>query len=184
MKFVMLLLVATSIAARAEINLTPTASVRVLDGCSFPQLEFHDEGKTITYEPPAGWSYASGGKNALTLRPKNKVQADAKIEVAASPLPLQFDPENLKVLQARVTASLPAQSEKIEVAEPLVDSLKIGGRSTCEFELTYVRFGQKYKVSILFVDLEKAQLTFTLSCLSADYEELHKQFRGSWFSWQ
>jgi hypothetical protein len=39
-------------------------------------------------------------------------------------------------------------------------------------------------MSVLFVDLGDSQLRFSLIARPTDFEELHKAFQDSWYSWQ
>ena len=74
--------------ARAEINLTPTYSVRELDGCKFSQLEFRDTNKKITYELPKGWTCMLRDKFTLALEPPaTKDMVSAKIKFVPIPGP-------------------------------------------------------------------------------------------------
>src|SRR6266480_355737 len=77
--------------ARAEIDLTPTYSVRQLEGCTFQQLEFRDQGMRITYELPKGWNCNAPDKFTLTLLPPAKDMVSAKIKYIAIPGPLVLD---------------------------------------------------------------------------------------------
>src|SRR5713226_7417973 len=77
--------------ARAGINLTPIPSVRELDGCKFPQLEFRDGPRKITYEMPKGWSCMSQDEHTLALMPPNKDLVSVKIKSIPTPGPLVLD---------------------------------------------------------------------------------------------
>jgi hypothetical protein len=90
---------------RAEISLTPTYSVRELEGCKFPQLEFPS-------------------------------------------------------------------------------TLLLNGHPTCEVDVYFALHSQRFRMSVLFVDLGESQLRFSLISRPGDFDELHKAFRASWYSWQ
>jgi len=168
----------------AEIDLTPTETVRELEGCKFPQLEFRDGGKKITYEPPAGWRYVRAGQHALSLIPKNKALASAKIEYVAAPGPLVLDEQQLQHLKDSAPTFLPAESSVLEEPTISPNPLSLNGHATCELDVLFLLHSERLHMSVLLVDLGDSQLRFSLTSQASDFTELHKLFRQSWFSWQ
>src|ERR1700730_1105134 len=71
---------ASAVSVLGQIDLTPTASTRELEGIKFPELLFKDGNRKIAYDPPAGWTY-SGNSKSLALRSADKT-AEASIMVA------------------------------------------------------------------------------------------------------
>ena len=169
---------------RAEVNLTPTRSVRELDGCRFPQLEFQDGEKKITYEAPSGWEAVGRDRYTLALLPANKTMVSAKIKFIPTPGRLTLDEAQLKYFAETAHQLLPEEGRLM--AEPAITPtpLLINEHQTCEVELQFVLHSHRLRMSVLFVDLGDAQLRFSLISLAADYEPLHKAFHDSWFSWQ
>src|SRR5438045_1286260 len=108
-----------------EINLTPKASVRELDGIQFPQLEFADGKRTITYESPRGWTYAPAGEHRIAFYVPDKVQADASIEWVKQPLLLTAD--GLKQIETAAAGLLPNGSQDVTVAKLTPSSLRVNG---------------------------------------------------------
>lgn len=175
---------ALSIAARAEINLTPSRSVRELEGCKFPQLEFRDGEKKITYEAPRGWEAIARDRYTLALSPPNKSMVSAKIKFIPTPGTLTLDQAQLKYFAETAHQLLPEESRLM--ADPVITPtpLLLNEHQTCEIELQFVLHSHRLRMSVLFVDLGETQLRFSLISSAGDYDELHKAFRDSWFSWQ
>jgi hypothetical protein len=169
--------------ARAELQLTPTVDEYVLDGAKLKQLAFHDGDKKITYQSPRSWDY-SGSATQLTLRPPNKVQAEATITRIPLSQPGQFDEDALKKLVAEAVALVPNGSSKVTVESQEKNPLLINRKETFLIVLSYNSFGQAYSRSILFLNRGKEQIRFQLTCRQADFKELQKAFLSSQYSWQ
>jgi hypothetical protein len=172
----------TALTYADEINLTPKSSVREQDGIHFPQLEFADGKKTITYEPPRGWTCSGGGTQRVTLNVPDKVQADAAIGWAAQPV--VFDEEGLKQVRALAPTLLARGSEDVKIVSEIANPLRMNGHEVYEVVMTCGFYGQRFKTAIYFVSLGDSQLRFTLSCQEKDFEQLQPVFQSSLFSWQ
>jgi len=170
--------------ARAEIDLTPTYSVRRLEGCTFQQLEFRDQGKRITYELPKGWNCNALDKFTLALAPPAKDMVSAKIKYIAVPGPLVLDEVQLNHFKQTANQLLPPES--VINGEPTItpDPLLLNGHHTCEIDILFGLHSHRLRMSVLFVDLGDSQLRFSLIARPTDFDELHKAFQGSWYSWQ
>lgn len=169
---------------QAEINLTPSHTVRELEGCKFPQLEFRDGQRKITYEPPPGWQAIARDTQTLGLTPPGKEMVSAKIKFFPTQGRLILDEEQLQRFKDTADQLLPPESRLM--AEPKVTPapLLLSGYPTCEIDLYFVLHSQRFRMSVLFVDLGETQLRFSLISRPGDFEELHKAFRSSWYSWQ
>jgi hypothetical protein len=170
--------------ARAEINLTPQYSVRELEGCKFPQLEFRDSGKKITYEAPKGWQAVVRDSQTLALVPPGREMVSAKIKFLPTPGILVLDEAQLKYFKDTAGQLLPAESRIM--ADPTItpNPLSFDGHPTCEIDIYFVLHSQRMRMSVLFVDLGGTQLRFSLISRPADFDELHKAFSESWYTWQ
>ena len=171
-------------SGHAEIDLTPIPSVRELEGCKFPQLEFRDNGQRITYEVPRGWTYQARDKYTLALTPPNKDLVSAKIKFIPTPGTLVLDEAQLKYLKDSAGSLLPPDSKLS--AEPIItpNPLRVNDHPTCEVVVTFELHAQRLRMSVLFIDLGESQLRFSLISRPDDFEPLHKAFQDSWFSWQ
>jgi hypothetical protein len=171
-------------AARAEINLTPEASVRELDGCKFPQLEFRDGPKKITYELPRGWTYLARDKQTLALVPPNKDLVSAKIKFIPTPGALVLDEAQLKRLKETAPQLLPPEGKILTEPTITPNPLLLNAHPTCEIDILFALNNQRLRMSVLFVDLGDSQLRFSLISRPGDFEALHKAFQESWYTWQ
>jgi hypothetical protein len=183
--FVRLLLLGTLFAgsAHAELLLTPKTAEYELDGVKFQQLAFSDGGKVVTYQSPRGWDY-SGSATKLTLRPPNKTQAEATITRIPLAKPGSFDEESLKKLVDEAIAQVPKNSENISVVSQEKNPLMIQRKETFLVTLSYTAYGQQYGRSILFLNRGNEQIRSQLTCREADFQELHRAFLGSQYTWQ
>jgi hypothetical protein len=172
--------------ARAEINLTPTYSVRELDGCKFPQLEFRENSnRKITYELPKGWTCMARDDFTLALvPPATKDMVSAKIKFIPTPGPLVLDEVQLKHFRETVNQLLPPESTLMTEPTITPEPLLLNTHRTCEIDVLFALHSHRLRMSVLFVDLGDSQLRFSLIARPADFEELHKAFQESWYSWQ
>ncbi len=170
-------------SADAELQLTPKVAEYELDGVKFKQIAFSDDGKTVTYQSPRGWDY-SGNATQLTLRPPNKAQAEATITKVALSQPGSFDEASSKKLVEEAVAVVPKASSNISAVSEEKNPLMIQRKETYLIKLSYTFFGQKMSRSILFLNRGKEQLRFQLTCREADFNELHRAFLASQYTWQ
>jgi hypothetical protein len=182
--FLCLLLLRVVGAAGADIDLSPIPSVRELEGCKFVQVEFRDNGHTITYEPPRGWRYVTRDKYTLALTPPNKEFVSAKIKFIPTPGTLVLDEAQLQRFRDTAASLLPPDSQILTAPVITPNPLRLGDHATCEIDLTFMLHTHRLRTSVLFVDLGDSQLRFSLIAGANDFEELHKLFQDSWYSWQ
>jgi len=169
--------------ASADLLLMPRVAEYKGDGATFKHLEFSDAGKTVTYQSPRGWEF-SGTSTQLTLRPPNKLQAEATITRVPLSQPGNFDEESLKKLVSDSVALVPNGSENISVVSQEKNRVMIEHKETFLITLSYTFYGQKYGRSILFLNRGNEQIRSQLTCHAADFEELHRAFLRSQFTWQ
>jgi len=173
-----------SVCAQAQIDLTPLASTRELEGIQFSRLEFRDGNVTITYEPPRKWQTFGRDATKLVLVPPDATQAQATIETVQETLP-DFDERGIEILKQRIMLGLlPNASEQRTILGTEVNGVALNNNPTCEITASFVQFGQRFKMSTLFVSLGTSQLRFQLLCRDADFAKLHQAFRSTVPSWQ
>jgi len=170
-------------SARAELQLTPSVVQYELDGVKLKQLAFSDGGKQVTYQAPHGWDY-SGSADRLTLRPPNKLQAEAIIYKVSLQQPGSFDDATVKKLVDEMIASVPKDSTNIQIVSQEKNPLLIQRKETFLVTLTYDFYGTSYSRSTLFLNRGNEQIRFQLVCRQTDFKELQKAFMGSQYSWQ
>lgn len=171
-------------SAAAEINLTPTESVRELEGCKFPQLEFSDGVRKITYEAPAGWKPLLRDRHTLSLVPPGKDMVSAKIKFIGTPGTLVLDAAQLEHFKKTAHQLLPPDGRIMVEPTVTANPLLLNNHPTCEVDFYFVMHSQRLRMSVLFVDLGESQLRFSLISRPGDFEDLHSAFRASWYSWQ
>lgn len=169
--------------AHAELLLTPKLSEYKGEGATFKRLEFSDGGKTVTYQSPRGWEH-SGNSTQLTLRPPGKAQAEATIIRFPLSQPGSLNEESAKKLVGEVIAQVPRGSENISVVSQEKNLVMIEHKETFLITLRYTFYGQKYGRSILFLNRGNEQIRFQLTCHETDFEELHRAFLRSQYTWQ
>jgi hypothetical protein len=170
-------------AAQAALDLTPVVGVRVLDGIKFQQLSFSDNGRTITYEQPMGWSYRAE-TNRVVFVPPNLSQAEAAIEQVQPEAGQTFDEETMKRLQDQVLHSAPPGSQKAEVVAAEKNPVMINRQETFEVTISYQLSGTPFRRSVLFLNLPDTQVRFRVTAKEQDFDKVHRAFRGSVYSWQ
>jgi hypothetical protein len=169
--------------AQAQLSLTPTISERTQEGVVFKQLQFSDSGKKVTYEQPRGWTYSVQNKQKISFFPPDQKQTRAEIEAGYPLSPTQLDEEGVKQLKSTFISLIPKDSEQIEVSEKK-NPLLINGRESYEFTATFVNYGQRYRMSVLFANLEHEQLRCKVIATPADFEQAHRRFIESLYGLQ
>lgn len=166
----------------AELNLTPTLQEYEGDGVKFTQLAFHNGDKLATYSPPRGWDYMGSAKR-LTLRPKDKVQAEATISSIPQKDAQSFDDPTTKKLTDEVVASAGAASN-VTVLMQQLNPFMVERKETFLVAVKYSANGLTYVRSVIFLNRAGEQIRFQLICREQDYKDLQKVFQSSLFSWQ
>lgn len=162
------------------IDLTPVPGERIVDGVAFKQLVFHDKGREITYQPPAGWNY-SGGADSLRLTPGNTTQASAEIQQLALKAPQALDEPNMKLLREQELKKLSGALEVTVLGEEH-NSLQFKGRQSYGLTLSYVLNGRRFKANILFANAPDNQLRFRVVAPAEEFDDIFLRFRGSLFT--
>ncbi|HEU0209012.1 MAG TPA: hypothetical protein VFQ78_08520 [Candidatus Udaeobacter sp.] len=179
-----LLLILSVRPVSAELNLSPREEPFEMDGIKLTHLVFENgTNSKTTYQPPKKWSY-SGSDNKLQLQPPEKGQADIAISKVPRPDAIPFDETNREKLKQKAISSLPQDCSDIRVESEEPNPLQISGRNTYLFQLSYVRFGERFKRYFLLVDLPNGQLLCQLTSRERDYDQLVNIFQHSLCSWQ
>lgn len=180
-----LVMLALSLSARADVDLTPMSSVRVLEGHEFPQILFADGVKKISYECPKGWRYVSSGPGKIRFNPgadgKNVI---AEIEAVPLAQPFSFDQEGTKTLREETLRQIPKESQQIDIVSEELNSFSLCGHETYAVTVSFVQFGRRYRMSMLFANGGNQQLRFKCLGYADDFDAALRLFRGSLFSWQ
>jgi hypothetical protein len=168
--------------AQADLDLTPTQQVHTLERMPIPQVVFHDGAKEIIFQPPRGWTCA-GSHNSAALSIPNYPDAKAIIQSAAHLRIPALDDKAGKLFQTNLgLLQLPKGAKDVKIAEVDVNPLVVDSHATLEVIVTYSFFGQACEKSILLVDRNGAEVSFSLDTLAADFKQLHTAFHGSIYS--
>ena len=169
---------------KAELNLSPREEKFELDGTKLTHLVFENgTTKRTSYQPPKQWNY-SGSDNKLQLQPPEKGQADVAISKVPRQDAIPFEETNREKLKQNAIASLSEDCSDIKVESEESNPVQISGRNTYLLQLSYTRFGEKFKRYFLLVDLPNGQLLCQLTSRERDYERLVNAFQHSLCSWQ
>ena len=169
--------------AFAAIDFTPTAGEWVMEGIKSPLLYFHDNDQKVSYVQPGGWTY-TGDSTRIKFMPPNVPQAFGEMGQAPLPAPQNIDDPTTKLLQDKVIHSLSGESHDAVVVVAEKNPLMINGHETFEVIVEYQLYGERYRQSVLFLNLSDTQLTFRFVSRKPDFEKLHQAFRGSLCSLQ
>ena len=176
---------ASTVSARATLNLAPFPSEFEGEGVKYTQLAFKDGKTQVLYVPPPNWTW-SGGSTQLRLAPPAAVlRADAVIEASPLPTPQPLDEKAVAALREQFMNTLPPGAQGMKIVNEEASPILLNGNiATYEFTATYQMFGETFSRSALFANLPETQLRFKLTGLKKDFDNLHRQFRASLISWQ
>jgi hypothetical protein len=179
----LLLTLTAATAANGSIDFTPATGERTLDGIKFKQLIFKENGHKITYEQPRDWAYFASGAT-IKFVPPEIPQAYAEIEQVHLQAPQNFDDATVKALQDQTLQSVSTDSTGVALVSAEKNPVVMNQHETYEVIVTYQLHGQDCELSVLYLNLPDTQLKFRCVARKADFEKVHKAFRGSLFSWQ
>jgi hypothetical protein len=180
----LLLIILSASPLRAELNLSPREEKFELDGIKLTHLVFENgTNQKTTYQLPKQWSY-SGSDNKLQLQPPEKGQADIAISKISRQDAIPFEETNREKLKQKAISSLPEDSSDIKVESEEPNPLQISGQPTYLCQLSYIRFGERFKRYFLLVNLPNGQLLCQLTSRERDYDGLVNAFQHSLCSWQ
>jgi hypothetical protein len=169
-------------AARADLDLTPSTEIHMMERVPMTKIVFHDGAKEITYQPPRGWT-CTGSHNSAALSIPEHSQARAVIQSAARVRIPAFDDKAQKLFEATpALLQLPKGAKDLKITEVDINPLIVDSHPTLEVQMTYSFFGQSCAKSILLVNRNGTEVSFTLDTLASDFTMLHSLFRGSIYS--
>ena len=185
MKSIIFLLLSVSLCSisNAGIDFKGGTDERVLEGIKFEQLVFRDNGRKVTYEQPRGWTYVVD-TGRVRFTPPGVSQAQAEIDQVPLAKPIVFDEAAAKKLQEQLLAGLPpgSQNAKVEIEEAC--PLKKNDYETYGVTISYRLYGQDFLTNVLYLGLPETLVRFRVTARKADFDKIHRAFRGSVFSWQ
>src|SRR5437870_8750122 len=180
----LLVSLSTAPLLRAGLDLTPATATRHLEGFSFPELIFSDGPQQVSYEFPRGWSYSTISSKQIRFNPPQLAQAQAEIEAVPLIEGFAFDEKSIKKLREETVRSLPKSSTQIQILSEVTNALLINGHKTYEVTIAYMCYGQRYRTSVLFANLDRQQLRCRVLTHASDFEKVHRAFCDSLCSLQ
>jgi hypothetical protein len=176
------LLIFGACAARADLDLTPSEDIHTLERVRIHRVVFHDGMKEITYQPPRGWT-CTGSHNSAALSIPNYSQARVLIQSADRLRIPAFDDKAAKLFQDNPgLLQLPKGAKDVKITEVDLNPLVVDSHPTLEVQMTYSFFGQACAKSILLVNRNGSEVSFSLDSFGSDFQTLHAAFRSSIFS--
>ena len=181
---VLALFCAVASLAHAGIQFNP----RVIEtttpmGFKAQYLTFSENGRSITYEPPTGWTPGGGGA-AIKFTPPNLTQAVAEIDQAPLAAPQNFDEETKKALRDKTLAAVPRDSQNLAVVSEELNPVVLNHNHSYEVIISYQAFGQDFMMAVIYMNMPDTQVRFRSVARKDDFETVHTAFRRSLFSWQ
>jgi hypothetical protein len=169
---------------RADLDLTPDTATRRLDDASFPQLTFADGPQRVSYESPRGWSSSAISPMEIRFSPPQLAQAQATIEAVPLIEKSNLDDNSIQKLREDTLKALPKNSTQVQVVSEVTNSLMINGHKTYEITIAYMAYGQRYRTSVLFANLDRQQLRCRVLTRAPDFDQVHRDFSASLCSLQ
>ncbi len=155
------------------------------DGFKREQTYFQNDAQTrVTIAPPAGWT-REDDPASLTLTPPDLTHGMVRIERSSVGPAVTFQDAGLVAYRKRILADLPQGVTDVKQAAEIADPLPIFNWKSREFTMDYELFGQSYRRSVLFLNLNtKEQLMMTTVALTHDFDRVHTAGMDVLRSWQ
>lgn len=176
-------LVSLASFAQADLDLTPRVEEYQLDGLKLRQIVFADGERRVTYTPPRKWEY-SGGGNRFVLHPASESVAEATITVSKVPRTEVFDETTTKRLCQDALSTVPSGATNVTLVSQQMNPLIIERKETFLVVINYDYYSYPYARSVMFLNRQKEQIRFQLTCDRNSFRDLQKAFEGSHYSWQ
>lgn len=168
--------------AYAALDLTPLTKEYTEDGVTYREVSFKSGEGSQKFYPPEGWTLR-GQAPRLELIPPKKNFAEAVIEKTFSLAP-EIDEAVIKAFKEKVIATLPSGSTSVTMLSEAQNGLMPSGRPSFEIIVSYQHWGKTYQRSVLLVNGPQEHLTFKLTAVKEDFNDLQTVFRRSVASWQ
>jgi hypothetical protein len=166
------------------IDFTARFADLVEDGVPMRRMYFTDDAQRIYYRPAPNWSQSCNAQ-AATFKPKDSERAVVRIENAPlGDARIPLDEHGLQTLRTTAGKLMPPDaSEGIEISETL-NPVALQGWTSFEIAFDYIRFGQHFSRSILFINLgADRQIHFMVDASPAEFESLHQTAYRTLASW-
>ncbi len=155
------------------------------DGFTHEQLYVHNDARTnVLLTFPSGW-HRTEEAASLTLTPPDSNNSLVRLEKSSLTPDTTFADKGLEVYRRRAQAGVPQGATGVQCVEEHDNPLPIFGWKDHEFVFSYEFFGQSYKRSVLFVDLNaREQLVLTCVAAADQFEPVRAAGLDVLRSWQ
>ena len=155
------------------------------DGFTKEQLYVHnDEHSDVLLSLPARWA-RTDGPAALTLIPADVRNSLVRVEKSSLTPGTEFRGTGLDTYRRRAQADVPQGATNVQLREEHDNPLPIFGWTDHEFVFTYDFFGQAYRRSVTFVNLNaREQITLTCVAPMESFDAVHEEGFDVLRSWQ
>lgn len=177
------LLLAFSLQASAQLDLSPVKHFSELEGRRTENTAFRNGSGLVTWDPPGGWRI-TGGSTRISLIPPNAVQAEARVEITGPPGNDTFDAEFSKKFRGEVANTLAPEVTAIEWADDEASPLLINRHPTYKVTVSFTLGAQRFTTAVWLCNFANQQVRFRMTARTADFEKLHEAFRESLYTWQ
>lgn len=161
------------------LDLTPTHGYRELEGVRIPVVYFNDEGRRVTYQPPANWQVSGGGDSVQLFSPGHDAAA---VRICRTALQEGGAPE---ASEEWMRSLLPPTAADVERTGDSAGTFTLGPRPSRAVRFSYTVTGQRYLAEVSVVDLdEKERLTVIVTARQADFQAVQEAAIASLFQWQ
>ena len=171
-----LLLAATLLAfagtvstASAQLDLTPKPGVFFGEGTPFPCVRFRDGGKVVRFMPPPDWKFTEEGPRCA-FHPGSVAQAYGSFATVQPRKDAAGDPSER--LQELLKQKLPAEATAIEFKLTGLPGVKLDRWPAQHVQASYEHFGQKFRLALLVVPLEREELLVRFGSRATDFDRL------------
>jgi hypothetical protein len=166
----LLMLVGGVTTLPAQLDLAPEAGVYFGEGTPFPCIRFKDGRSVARFVPPQGWRFAADGKRC-NFHPEGVAQASGSF--TAKPLPKDAEAASPdERLRHLLSARLPAEASTVEFSQAELPKVKLDRWEARHIQASYEHFGQKFRVALLVVPLEKEEFHIAFGSRAADFNRV------------
>ena len=155
------------------------------DGFTKEQLYVrNDERSEVLLTLPARWVRTDGAAS-LTLVPPDVRNSLVRVEKSPLAPGVEFRAAGLDTYRRRASAGVPQGATNVEAREERENPLPIFGWTSREFTYAYDFFGQAYRRTVVFVNLNaREQIVLTCVAPTGDFDAVREEALEVLRSWQ
>ena len=165
----LLLIAGASSSVVAQLNLEPQAGVYYGEGTPFPCIRFRDDGKPVRFMPPPNWRFTADGARC-SFNPAGVAQAYGSF--TAKPLVKDATGDPAERLKQLLMEKVPSGAVAVEFTLTELPSVKLERWPAQHVQASYEHFGQKFRIALLIVPLEREELHVRFGSRAADFDRL------------